>query len=844
MGRTCSGPRRSGPGLLGWAAVALLAGMPGFGCGAVAVPVVLPGSLPDSLAQVRLPPPTRTRDLVLEAQGRADEAQGRYQKALDAYQAALPLRVARLGAEAEETVHLLERIGGVWYHLGQPMQALAAFSQALAGEQKRGGSASLRATGLLAVVGTLQLELNQLDASRTSLTRALAQQEALVKPGDLDTGWMLFGLGRLWARTGENVRAREDLLRALGLYQAALGPDDPELALVQETLGLVEARLRLIPEALGHLSAALEANRRTYGPTHAVTARLYDALAQLYTSGPPGMIDNLKALEYSSLYVQAFFANQQSAFQSLDNEGKLRYNAQTHRQFEKYFETVFIERAVDETASRPLVQAAFDSWLTFKGSAYALENGLSALLSRTDPKVRAQVETYLTLRRELATLSTGQPLTVTEAVANTTRAGAIRPQLSALEAQLSGQLGRFQDLVLPGNLGGADLKGVLRPGEVYLDYVWTDINVFVFAYRWDGRFDVQWLPLAGRLGEQFETLRRGAEAGLSLEALRPQASFLYDMLVRPVLPTLESATAVVVSPDGPLNFLPFELLSDGQHLLMEQAVVRYIPSARELVRLRRQTGPKTPGPSVVFGNPAFGASPMRTASRSAAGVVAPPAASTGVPAGLPALTTLSKLLRGTVFGALPGTEAEARLIAGLLGPATRIFLGAEASGANLAAVRSPRVLHLGTHGFFLRDDRQRALLPNPLLRAGLALAGAQSSLSGDGSDGLVSGLQLAGLFLEGTELVVLSACDTGLGDAVAGEGVAGLNQAFLTAGARQIMLSQWKVPDAQTATLMADFYARYTGGTDAAEALRQAKLVLMRLGLPPRDWAAFLLSGV
>ncbi|MFC4425220.1 CHAT domain-containing protein [Deinococcus navajonensis] len=822
----------------------LAAGTLACGLCAVAAPVGLQGSPPDALAQVRLPPSTQAQDIVLEAQGRADEVQRQYQKALDAYQAALPLRVSRLGAEAEETIALLESIGAVWYHLGQPQQALAAFSQALAGAQKRAGVTSLRATGLLAAVGTLQLELNQLDAAHTSLTRALAQQEALVKPGNLDTGWMLFTLGRLRTRTGEPERARDDLLRALGLYQAALGPDDPELALVQETLGLVEVRLRLVPEALVHLSAALASNRRTYGPTHAVTARLYDALAQLYTSGPPGTTDNLKALSYSSLYVQAFFANQQSAFQSLDNEGKLRYNAQAHRQFEKYFETVFIERAVDETASRPLVQAAFDSWLTFKGSAYALENGLSALLSRTDAKIRAEVETYLTLRRELAALSTGQPLTVAEAVTNTTRAGTIRQQLSALEAQLSGQLGRFQDVVLPGRLQGPDLKAVLRPGEVYLDYVWTDTNVFVFAYRWDGRFDVQWLPLAGRLGEQFETLRRGAEAGLSLEALRPQASFLYDMLVRPVLPTLNSATAVVISPDGPLHFLPFELLSDGQQLLMEQVVVRYIPSARDLVRLRHQARTQTPGPSVVFGNPAFGASPTRTASRSAAGAVATPAPSTGVPAGPPALTTLSRLLRGTVFGALPGTETEARLITRLLGSSTRMFLGTEASGANLAAVRSPRVLHLGTHGFFLRDDRQRALLPNPLLRAGLALAGAQSSLSGGGADGLVPGLQLAGLSLEGTELVVLSACDTGLGDAVAGEGVAGLNQAFLTAGARQIMLSQWKVPDAETATLMADFYARYTGGTEAAEALRQAKLVMMRRGLPPRDWAAFLLSGV
>lgn len=81
--------------------------------------------------------------------------------------------------------------------------------------------------------------------------------------------------------------------------------------------------------------------------------------------------------------------------------------------------------------------------------------------------------------------------------------------------------------------------------------------------------------------------------------------------------------------------------------------------------------------------------------------------------------------------------------------------------------------------------------------------------------------------------MVLSACETGLGDAVAGEWVAGLNQAFLKVGAQRIVLSQRRVPDAQTAELMAAFYARYTRGTEAAEALRQVKLTMKRRGLPP-----------
>jgi CHAT domain-containing protein len=196
-------------------------------------------------------------------------------------------------------------------------------------------------------------------------------------------------------------------------------------------------------------------------------------------------------------------------------------------------------------------------------------------------------------------------------------------------------------------------------------------------------------------------------------------------------------------------------------------------------------------------------------------------------------------LRRSAFKPLPETATEAKAVAERLGPGTQIFMGGDANEQNLFGLKSPRVLHMATHGFFLSDPG----LPNPLLRVGLALAGARSSAVAGSGYGLLSALRLEGLSLRGTELVTLSACDTGLGDAFAGEGVAGLNQAFLAAGARRVMLSLWKVPDRETSLLMQDFYTRYANGDDPAEALRAAKLELHHQGLPPRDWAAFVLNG-
>ncbi|WP_181391976.1 CHAT domain-containing protein [Deinococcus irradiatisoli] len=781
-------------------------------------------------------------DVTLEDQGQSLLQQGQYQAALAAFWKAVDLRTTRMGADTPNTLQLYEEIGLANEDLRQYPEALIAYTWAQAGLSRTAGSASPDAIRLLTKVGNVWGELGERKQGEAVLQQALDLVDLLSSDGRSEAAFIRLEQGRLAARFGDDVSAQPLLELSLLLYQQTFAPGSPQLAPIYEDLGNLELRHRHFEEALPNYLAALSGYLTLYGPDHPSAARQYANLAQVYREKKQA--DFALALDYDQKYIQTFFKVQQGAFQTLDNAGKVHFNDQARTAFEHYFEGVFFQREVDEVGSRQLIEDALSSWLTYKGSAYALENGLSALLNQSDSALRNQVETYLSMRQDLAAISTVQPLTVPQANANAARIYDLRGRISDLETQLSGQLGRFQDILLPGVIGVGDLKSVLRPGEVYLDYVWSDISLFVYAYRWDGRLDVQWLPAAGYLRAQFEALRKGAEGGASLETLRPQTQFLYDQLLQPLEATLAGSNALVISPDGPLNFLPFELLSDGKRALLERFVIRYTPSARDLIRLRRSSAHSTLSAPAVFGNPAFSvsAAPASTATRGSGPnpTVAP------APANMVTLPTLASLLRGTRtrFAALPGSESEARQVSNLLGAGTRTYLGAEATSANLFALHSPSVLHLATHGFFLSSPQQREQLPNPLLRVGLALTGAQKAMTGSSAEGLLSGLELAGLSLDGTELVVLSACETALGDAVAGEGVAGLNQAFLTAGARRVILSQWQVLDAETGTLMADFYARYVQGTEAAEALRQSKLDLMERGLPPRDWAAFLLSGV
>jgi CHAT domain-containing protein len=153
-------------------------------------------------------------------------------------------------------------------------------------------------------------------------------------------------------------------------------------------------------------------------------------------------------------------------------------------------------------------------------------------------------------------------------------------------------------------------------------------------------------------------------------------------------------------------------------------------------------------------------------------------------------------------------------------------------------VKGPRLLHIATHGFFERDDEpehretiqdKQLFLRDPMLRSGLYFAGADRAWSGlapvsnlDG--GVLTAYEAAGLNLQGTELVVLSACKTGLGDVVNGEGVFGLWRAPQEAGAEAVLMSLWPVPDEETQELMTSFYRKWLAGEEKHEALHEAQL--------------------
>jgi len=335
-----------------------------------------------------------------------------------------------------------------------------------------------------------------------------------------------------------------------------------------------------------------------------------------------------------------------------------------------------------------------------------------------------------------------------------------------------------------------------------------------------------------------------AVAGLAdasgVEAVAPGGSAIpYRRLVQPLLGKRAAAASYVVWPDAELAQLPFEALVDdsGQYLLA-RGPWRYLSAVRQL--LAAPSGSRSGGAAVVLGATDFDAGP------------APVAPAVAAVALRPALQQLR-------FKALPAAAGEAAAVAAALrgaGQPVQLYLGAQASTQVLRKLHGPRYLHLATHGFFLGEagggseevlgkDGQTYLhdMQVPQFNSGLALAGVNRAPAAIGNPGLLFASQLAQLDLDGTELAVLSACESGAGMVVAGETVDSLRQSLEAAGARSAVTTLWPVSDAASADLMGHFYRGLAAGMDKSEALRQAKLALAPRWRHPYFWAPYVLSG-
>jgi CHAT domain-containing protein len=370
------------------------------------------------------------------------------------------------------------------------------------------------------------------------------------------------------------------------------------------------------------------------------------------------------------------------------------------------------------------------------------------------------------------------------------------------------------------------------------------------------------------------TLEETRELGeiASEESIRKKLESLTDQIFNPIRERMRGVSRLILCPDGDLWLVPWAALPvTNNRYLIEDLEISYIVSARDLVNAPQETQGRIRA-ALVVADPDFDL-PVGDAIEEQRSFFGPEYVEPKR-ARWEAISSRGQLSKAD---RLPGTADEAKAvlpdIASHTGAEPNVLLDARAQEALAKATISPRLALFSTHGFFLKDQTIRPSNPkirlanavrsvpatvdgdplqNPLLRCGLLLAGCNRSneaIAAGIDDGILTGMEVACSDLRGTELVILSACDTGVGVVQNGQGVAGLRQAFQLAGAQCVVATLWKIPDPETPKLMADFFQYLAAGQTHSEALcsaQRARIATRRKlhgAAHPFFWAAFTLTG-
>jgi CHAT domain-containing protein/tetratricopeptide (TPR) repeat protein len=841
----------------------------------------------------------------------ARDQAGDREDSLHALAEAVPMFTRTLGEEHPESVQALESLASARFLLGDFGAAQVDCERLLRIRRKLHGTDSRQAAAALVRLGAVQGSVGNQDGYRKCLEEGLEIYARRPIDHDLDRAEALDQLGWLSFGQQDHARARECFEQSYRIRAAALGEDDLRTLESREGLAVVLEKKGDVAEARKEMEKVTQAVRRARGRDPLLTYRLQslarlslqqndaeaartlleEALSILKEHGA-GLVrahcDTLAALAavdaYQDHWQQAEARMDESrrllrpflsrALWELSEAEQLAYLGRSDR--------ISFQQALALGAARPedrsLVERSAAWLLNGKGVAQEVLAERS-LLSRDAPdsELGGLLKRWRAVRGELARrafrAAQAEP---DEALA----------RLETEEQDLSRQISRAGGRVAPQRSWREleEVRKALPADAVFIDLARYHGYDFRAAGRraWQPPRYAAWVvPPAGagevhliHLGEAkgieeaVEAVRKGLrEAPATIKdrgepeaekELRRPLEALARQVLWPLLPHVKDSHQWILSPDAALWLVPWAALPLPEGLYaVQKHVLRQVVSGRDLLPASRYRGEV--GPALILADPDFDLDPAQARR------LAP------TPAQPDALRGTGRSLRIGRVRRLPFSAAEAALVQPALerltGSPPRLCTDKEALESIFKATRHPRVVVLSTHGFFLEGPEdlpaeqlgvvdQRGLKPgrpqdNPLLRCGLLLAGCnrrEEAATAD-EDGVLSGLEIVTADLRGTELVVLSACETGLGQVRTGEGVAGLRQAFHLAGARGVLATLWQVPDRDTALLVSGFFNERATGADSAAALRTAQRAAIRRrqesegAAHPLYWAAFALTG-
>lgn len=799
----------------------------------------------------------------------------------------LKIRTEKLPANHPATADTLNILGQLYDQLGQYNRAQTYYEKGLHSREEWFGRNDLEVGGSLNDFGSHYIQRRKYAEAELLLRRALniADSQGLSKDHP-DIAKRCFNLALVCRNRNQLAEAEKLQSRALSIWNKTLQPTHPTLAVGCIGQAAIELAKENANEAISLLKRGLTIREASLGKDHPAVAETISQLCGIWAK--LGQWDNVvPALDQSQRILRQHCSRILPALSEKEQLDFLnrQHSPELHGALSLALHRIGDDQIVNKSAG----------WiLNGKGISHEVL-ALRSLCLRNNPKESTGrlFEDLMGIRKRISSLAL---------LSSSEDSRKLREQLTREENLLVKQLEKLhrEENSSDDWVELEDVRNNLSKDSVLieicrlpiwdfeansLEKVWNDPHycAWIIPSRNQGSVRIIDLGPSGKIDElirrvrqslQIKTIANTNQERQQQETLaRGELRALAQLILEPLEKYAGQTSQWIISPDANLWIVPWAALPlIDERYAVEKYQISYEISGRYLVKKNRTHSTR---PSLVLADPDFDSSSTDQ---------------TGKPSSREQdrirVNTTTSFLTNVQWNRLPGTAIEAKAVAGTIQQFTHqeplLFMGNQASESRFRKADKPEFLVLSTHGFFLderflesfdeEEDRRgfklkmnpgtvdpRSIqvdfnksIENPLLRCGLILAGANhrdAVESIDQDNGILTGLKIIDTDLRGTSLVVLSACETGLGQVRTGEGVVGLRQAFQLAGAKSVVASLWKIPDKETTDLMILFWQELVAGKNKAKALQNAQLMIIKKhrdqfgAAHPFFWAAFGLTG-
>lgn len=730
---------------------------------------------------------------------------GRYTESEKTFEETLSIIEATLGRKSEEHTIALNNQAILFSKIGRFDQAIEKLKTAISILDSQDKKNLRNQVGLQSNLAHLYQQTKKFAEAEVIYLKL----EKILGANNPYYAGVLNNLALLYIQMNKLDQVEKYFNQAATVYKSKFGAQSPNYAKVLNDHGNFYRMQGKFTEAESKLNESLAIRKTALDENHPDFVKSQEDLGILYWK--KGDYEKANTFFLLSLNKSLDFINRY--FPPMSEAEKTKYWDVLQPRFQRYF-----NYCVDASASNPAVlKDLYNFHIATKALLLSSTNKIKqAILNSGNDDLIADYKAWLDKKETLARY---YAMSKEELQNQKIDLAAAEQEANQLERSLSQKSKEFSQGYTNETIGFEKVAALLNDTECTVEIIriqsfdkdFTDDSKYVALMLGKNSAAPKMVVLDN--GSQLET--RYAKYYKNAIQQQMDDMYSYDQFWARIEPLLSGKKTVYLSADGVFNQINVNTLKrkDGSFVLNQVDVIA-LGNSKDLINIRQRKAVAGKKDAFLLGFPDYAGA-------------APP---------------------------LPGSKVEVEAINKILlasGYKTSLKEEKSASESAIKSLKGPQLMHIATHGYFLADEEQGGLEEgrnNPLLRSGLLLAGAAKSNSqvdlASNDNGVLTAYEAMNLSLDGTDLIVLSACETGLGEVRAGEGVYGLQRAFLVAGANALIMSLWKVDDAATQQLMTNFYTNWTRLGNKQRAFKQAQLQLMTKYKQPYYWGAFVMMGM